>query len=126
MPDTPMTEVELRLAVTNVDHALVFQYQQKMGSILYVAIMTRPDVAFLVSRLARFNQNPTSEHHDAVNQVIHFLYGMKHMAIYYGRDTRQKGAQVFICAGNALFTDNTEDRKSLQGYIMMLFNGPIS
>src|SRR5580692_4232938 len=50
---------------------------------------------------------------------------MKHMAIYYGRDFGNTGAQAFICASDASFVDNTEDRKSSQGYIMMLFNGPI-
>lgn len=48
------------------------------------------------------------------------------MAIYYRGDTGGSGAQAFICASDASFVDNTIDQKSLQGYIMMLFNGPIS
>jgi len=30
-------------------------YQRKMGSILYAATTTRPDIAFAVLQLARFN-----------------------------------------------------------------------
>jgi hypothetical protein len=53
-----------------------------------------------------------------------------------GRDIRDKGrddgrdgrseAQLFICASDVLFTDNSVDRKSLQGYIIKLFRGPIA
>ena len=41
-----------------------------------------------------------------------------------GRDGRSE-AQSFICASNALFIDNSIDRKSLQKYIIKLFGGPI-
>jgi hypothetical protein len=126
MPDTPMTEVKLLLADTRVDVVSALRYQHKMGSLLYAAIMTRPDVAFAVSRLARFNRNPTPTHHEAVDRVIHYLYGSKHMAICYGGDAEGSGAQAFICASNTFFADNSIDRKSSQGYIMMLFNSAIS
>jgi hypothetical protein len=66
------------------------------------------------------------EHHETVDRVIQFFYSMKHMAIYYGGESGNTGAQAFICASDALFADNTVDRKSSQGYIMILFNGPIS
>ena len=42
-----------------------------------------------------------------------------------GKDGRSE-AQLFICASNASFVDNSVDRKSLQGYIIKLFGGPIT
>jgi hypothetical protein len=42
-----------------------------------------------------------------------------------GRDGRSK-AQLFICASNALFADNSVNRKSSQEYIIKLFGGPIA
>ena len=69
---------------------------------------------------------PYREHHTAVDRVIQFLYGTRHKAIHYGRDTGGKGAQAFICASDASFADNYADQKSSQGYLMTLFNGPIS
>jgi hypothetical protein len=126
MPDTPMSELELPPADTRIDAASALRYQRKMGSLLYAAITTRPDVAFAVSRLARSNHNPTPTHHEAVDRVIKFLYGSKHMAICYGGEGGGPEAQAFICASDASFADNTADRKSSQGYIMMLFNGAIS
>ena len=59
---------------------------------------------------------------------------MRGKAIYYGgddkgRDNRRDGkskAQSFICASDASFINNSVDRKSLQGYIIKLFRGPIA
>jgi len=42
-----------------------------------------------------------------------------------GRDGRGK-AQSFIYASDALFADNSVNRKSLQGYIIKLFRGLIA
>jgi len=131
LPDTPMTETELAPSppsITNANRNSVLMYQRKTGSLLYAAITTRPDIAFAVSRLARFNQNPSVEHHEAADRVIQYLYRTRGMAIAYGRDTtwrRDNGARAFVCASDASFADNTVDRKSSQGYMMTLFGGPI-
>jgi hypothetical protein len=43
----------------------------------------------------------------------------KHFAIEFSRDS-----QTFLVASDAAFADNT-DRKSTEGYLFMLFGGPI-
>ena len=76
LPDTPMAESELlptdyrsiRPTLQSPDTDLLVRpislpreaastmlYQRKIGSVLYAATITRPDIAFAVSRLARFN-----------------------------------------------------------------------
>jgi hypothetical protein len=88
LPDTPMAESELlptahrsiRPTRPSPDTDLLVRpislpastmlYQRKMGSVLYAATTTRPDIAFAVSRLVRFNQNPSQEHHRAADRVI--------------------------------------------------------
>ena len=126
-----MAESELPLLpnVPQVARASVMRYQRKMGSMLYVATTTRPDIAFAVSRLARFNQNPSQEHERATDRVIQYLYSTRSRAICFGGDSKgreENGARSFICASDASFADNSVDRKSSQGYIMTLFGGPIA
>jgi hypothetical protein len=36
----------------------IFEYQQKVGLLLYAAIITRPDIAFTTAKLLEFVQNP--------------------------------------------------------------------
>lgn len=95
------------------------RYQRKIGSILYAAVITRPDVAFAAARLARFNANPGPEHHAAADQVLLYLRATKALALQFG------GADTFVVASDASFADNTLDRKSSQAYVMQLFGGTI-
>ena len=71
-----------------------------------MAVITRPDVAFAVSRLARFLINPGPLHHKVANKVINYLASIKNLALYFG------GSNDLEMANNALFADNTLDRKS--------------
>jgi hypothetical protein len=124
--NSPMADPELLPSLTNADKSSVMQYQRKMGSLLYAAITTRPDIALAVSRLARFNQNPSEEHQRAADRVIQFLYHTRSGAICYGGGDQGEGARSFVYASDASFADNTIDRKSSRGYIMTLFGGPIA
>jgi len=132
LPDVPMIKIELLPSpptLQNAGRVSVLMYQRKTGSLLYAAITTRPDIAFAVSRLARFNQNPSVEHHEAADRVIRYLYRTRGLAIVYGGSTTgrcDKGARAFVCASDASFADNSVDRKSSQGYAMTLFGGAIA
>ena len=84
----------------------VKRYQQKVRSLLYVAMTTRPDVAFAVSRLARFLINPGPLHHKAANKVINYLTSTKDLTLHFG------GSNNLEMVSDALFADNTLDRKN--------------
>ena len=124
-PETPMANEELLPlpAEEEVEDSIRISYQRKIGSILFAAISTRPDIAFAAARLSRFNQRPGQYHQDAADRVIRYLYRTRHFCIQYGH---QSTATSFVCASDASFADNTIDRKSSQGYIMKLFGGPVA
>jgi len=90
-----------------------------MGSVLWVTVISRPDVAFAVSRLYRFNMNPSMEHHAAADRMIRYLAGTSTYGLQFG------GSDSFETWSDASFGDNTINRKSSQTYIMKLFNGTI-
>lgn len=99
-------------------------YQERVGSILYTAIMIRPDVAFAASSLSRFLTNPSPEHLKAADKVIKYLYATRYLGIAYGGGPKE--AQALLIAGDASFADDEETRRSSQGYLMSLFGGPIA
>lgn len=103
----------------------IYGYQQRIGSILYAAIITRPDIAFACSQLSRFLLNPGQKHVDAADRVIAYLAGTKHYGIEYGQHrTISPSGEIFICSSDAAFADNP-DRKSTEGYHCTLFGGSI-
>ncbi|KAH7465077.1 hypothetical protein FOMA001_g13637 [Fusarium oxysporum f. sp. matthiolae] len=115
----PMTQTELRPQTGLATPAEIQRYQRKVGSILYIAVNTRPDIAFAASRLARFLVNPGQEHQDAADRVIHYLSHTRHRALRFG------GPGGLTVASDASFADNTLDRKSSQAYTIRLFDGLI-
>jgi hypothetical protein len=124
-PDTPMTEGDIppSPSTEQASPKSIELYQKKLGSALFAAITTRPDIAFAVSKLARYSTNPNQCHHDAIDRVVRYLFETRNRSITYGT---KNVAQSFICASDASFADDSTDRKSSQGYIMMLFGGPVS
>jgi Reverse transcriptase (RNA-dependent DNA polymerase) len=118
-PVTPMRNKELFPYDGKATFTSINQYQKKIGSILYAAVITRPDIAFAVSRLARFNTNPGPEHHSEADRVIRYLDGTKNLALRLG------GSDLFEVASDSSFADNILDRKSSQAYVMKLFGGTI-
>ena len=124
-PPTPMAEEELpplptEVEVLEADRTL---YQRKIGSILYAAISTRPDIAYAAARLSRHNCRPGKIHQDAANRVVQYLYRTRFQCIRFGHES---SATSFVCASDASFVDNTLDRKSSQGYVLKLFRGPVA
>lgn len=116
---TPMQKSELLPYEGRATIANIRSYQRKIGSLLYIAVISRPDIAFAVSRLARFSQNPGPKHHIAADRVMLYLRYRHGLALQFGGDND------FIVASDASFADNTIDRKSSQAYIVKLFGGII-
>ena len=53
-------------------------YQEAIGSLMYAAIATCPDIAFTVSTLSQFLNNLGELHWDMVKRVLRYLSGTKH------------------------------------------------
>ncbi|OHW95249.1 reverse transcriptase domain protein [Colletotrichum incanum] len=121
-PTIPLPTITLEKNDSQATPDEVRRFQEKIGSILYTAIMIRPDVAYACALLSRFLTNPSKAHHRAADQVIRYLYHTRYLAICYGTSG---GAQVLLIASDASFADDEETRRSSQGYIISLYEGPI-
>jgi hypothetical protein len=56
-------------------NALNQQYQSAIGSLMYLSVSTRPDIAYAVGTLARFSSKPTKEHCTALKRVLCYFKG---------------------------------------------------
>jgi hypothetical protein len=59
-------------------------YREAIGSLMYAAIATCPDIAFAISYLSQFLENPGEAHWEAAKHVFHYLLGTKTMQLTYG------------------------------------------
>ncbi len=62
------------------------RYQQGVGGLLYVSNISRPDIAFAVSALARSCSNPTSRHMRLLCGVARYLAGTSEVGLALGKD----------------------------------------
>ncbi|UYV71408.1 hypothetical protein LAZ67_8003037 [Cordylochernes scorpioides] len=59
------------------------QYQELIGSLLYLSTKSRPDIAFAVTLLSRYNQNPREMHMGAAKRILRYLKGTKQYGLIY-------------------------------------------
>jgi hypothetical protein len=93
-------------------------FVQGIGSLLYPAAGTRPDIWYAAHALARFNGSPTKWHWACVQHVLHFLTGITGKGILYGQGC---GIQPFA---DASFVP--EGKNSVTGRVVIMNRGATS
>ena len=58
-------------------------YSQIIGSLMYLASATRPDISYAVSKLSRFVSNLGDDHWRALERVLCYLKGTMTYGIHY-------------------------------------------
>lgn len=57
------------------DEVQKLPYRELIGSLMYLAVSTRPNIAHVVSYLSQFNENYDKEHWTAGKRVFKYLRG---------------------------------------------------
>ena len=120
---TPMdAKLNLRTFEGTADPKTLQNYQSLIGSLLYLANCTRPDLAQPVGVLARFMSNPSEEHMAAAKQVLRYLAGTMDMGIMFTRD----GSDQILGYCDADYAGDLDKRRSTSGYVFLRSGGAIS
>ena len=61
-------------------------YRELVGSLMYLAIATRPDIAFAVSQLSSFLDCYTPDHWSAAVHILRYLKGTRSLSLVLGCD----------------------------------------
>jgi hypothetical protein len=64
--------------------AKIQNYQRKIGLLLFATIFTRPDIAFAISRLAKFLNNFNLAHYKAADRALMYLYNIRQLFLRFG------------------------------------------
>ena len=98
------------------------QYQSLIGSLLYVAMATRPDIAHAVGILGRFNATPNEAHLTAAKRVCHHLKGTMNLKLVY-TGTNMCEATGYSDADRA---GSLDDQHPTSGKVFMIAGGLVS
>jgi hypothetical protein len=124
-PMSPGTSLSKQMGPENaaeVDLMRNVPYLSAVGSLQYLATMTRPDIAYTVSYLARFNCNPGPKHWAAVKHLFRYLKGTLEYKLQYSGES---GSAVFTTYTDAAHGDCIDSGRSTGGYVTMMAGGAI-
>ena len=97
-------------------------YEQAVGHIMYVATVSRPDVACAIGKLSQRCANPTDvSDWKAVRRIFRYLLKTKDLKLMY-----QRTGQPLKVFCDSDFAGYAIDRKSRSGYVFILAGGAIS
>lgn len=87
-----------------------------VGSLLYAAMATPPDIAQAVSVVSKFNANPNAAYLTAVKRMFPYLMGTVNVALKY----EQSESGTVIGFSDADWARDQDDRRSTTGNILFL------
>ena len=83
-------------------------YKELIGTLLYLVVCTRPDIAFITCALARYSSNPGRLHWRAATTVLKYLKHTKDMGLYFKAGTKgDTDANGIVIAPLSLWTDSS-------------------
>ncbi|KNZ46501.1 hypothetical protein VP01_720g8 [Puccinia sorghi] len=124
---TPLTpNLKLRDA-TDEEHdqfkKLNINYRSAIGLLNHIAQLTRPDISFSVSSLARYSVKPGITHWHEVKKVWQYLRGTADLKLTLDIKEPDQLLQIY---SDASWGDDPKDRTSQSGYLCFLFGTLIS
>lgn len=97
-------------------------YREVVGSLIFAAIVSRPDIAYAVGVVSRFLNNPTNAQWNAVKRILKYL---KRTASYGIKYTKQENCELEgFCDSD--YAADKETRRSVTGYVFKVSDGPIT
>ena len=105
-----------------VDTKLRTKYQQIIGSLMYIMLGTRPDIAYAVTKMAQHAANPSEDHLNRALHICRYLAGTSKYALVFKGKTN-KG---LIACADSDWASNPVDRRLTTGYMVKLADGIFS
>ena len=95
-------------------------YRALMGSLLYIARQTRPEITYAVNLLCQHVTKPRAKHWKAAKRILIYLYTTRNMCLRIG-PANKEGLK---CFSDATWADDKSTRSSRSGGVL-LYNGSL-
>jgi hypothetical protein len=127
--DTPMSKdfVQTKFCVSETESERVgagtplapgHRYCELLGSMLYIANTTRPDIAHAVGVLSQYRMSPTTSHWNEAIRVLRYLVKTRHMVLSLGA-----GEDALVGWVDADYAGDLDHRYSTSGFALSVFGG---
>lgn len=97
-------------------------YRELIGSLLYMANWSRPDISFIVGKLSTYNDCAKEVHWKAALHILRYLKGTLDLALIYGLGEERK-LNVY---SDSDFGTDLDTRRSISGTLIKFNGGPVA
>jgi hypothetical protein len=90
VPADPCSRISAQMSASTEEEIMDMSnvpYREAFGCLLYLFMTCRPDIAFAVSQVAKFCQNPGRAHWNAVKSILSYLSETDQFGIHFGAQT---------------------------------------
>jgi len=98
-------------------------YRELIGSLLYLAMASRPDICYAVNYFSKFQTCFSEDHFLKLRRVLCYLISSSHLKLKFCKPVLMN-SDILECFVDADWA-NDPDRKSVSGYFVTLFGNPI-
>jgi hypothetical protein len=112
LPATPGTFLNQE---ENSGKTVKVPFKEATGSLMYLMLSTRPDIAFAVNQISQFCENPQPGHWAAVKRIFSYLQETRDYGLRFG-----PSISVPIGYTDSDYAGNTDTRQSTSGFIFIL------
>jgi hypothetical protein len=119
-PSIPLSKSQSPTKLADIAKMKNVPYREAVGSLMYAAMGTRPDIAFATSTVAQFSENPGWAHWEAVKRIFRYLRATQTHELLYGGEKR--GLEGYVDADGA----SQEHRRAISGYVFLVDGGAVT
>ena len=114
------------VVVDNSDNNIQFDnqtlYMSLVGSLIYLSVVSRPDISYAVGKVSQKMANPTQNDWIAAKRILRYLKKDKRLGPTYSRN----GSLTLVGYSDSDWGGDVETRKSTSGYVFTLGGAAIS
>jgi hypothetical protein len=100
-------------------------YQALVGSLLYLSVNTRPDIAHAMGMLSRFMACATNQHWEAAKHVLRYLKGTSALGLRYTSHTSPTQESAWEMYSDADFAADVDKRRSTTGAVLLMHGAAV-
>lgn len=101
---------------------IAYPFREAVGSLMYLAVGTRPDIAYAISSVSRHLENPMRRDVTAVKRIMKYIKATADHGILFDSNSKQD-LDVF---SDADYAGDRDSRRSTSGFVFMLGSGAIA
>lgn len=100
----------------------VTPYSPLVGSLLYISVTTRPDIAQAVGVLSKYMSAPTTDHWRIAKGVLRYLASATDLGLVFGRQSSNRSSTGLEGFCDSDYAGDVDSRRSTTGYVFT-YNG---